>query len=321
MLNRQQTPKRAEPRASQGGGVRFAFTLIELLVVIAVIAILAALLLPALGRAKQQANTTQCMSNMKQIGIGFSLYSEDSADTFPAASIEVAIGLPFFTWDVAINTYIGGNPKVNEMIYQIGYTGNDFLDLSLMPKVLRCPLDTGPIQGPNIPFPQNGRRSYSMNQIQYYGGEIAMGPLPAPIDGLGINWLSPADSIPARPVLPGYKTSVVPSPASTINLVEMANGGNIFTAPVGVTCGAPAPLEALSGEAEASPGGWQTVAGDPLNYGLSVYQQQGYRFNYLFFDSHVSKLTMQQTVGNGTTNMPRGMWMLNPNSGDNYEAR
>src|SRR5690242_1739889 len=61
-----------------------AFTLIVLLVVIAVIAILAALLLPALSRAKAQAARTTCLSNQRQIGFAYTLYTSENRDFYPA---------------------------------------------------------------------------------------------------------------------------------------------------------------------------------------------------------------------------------------------
>ena len=79
------------------------FTLIELLVVIAIIAILAAMLLPALGRAKEYSKAITCTSNLKQLGYGFHMYADDYNGWMPRQGSFSVGGLE---WDAQLAEYV-----------------------------------------------------------------------------------------------------------------------------------------------------------------------------------------------------------------------
>lgn len=81
-----------------------AFTLIELLVVIAIIALLAAILFPVFGRARENARRSSCQSNLKQIALGVKQYTQDYDERFPNVPTTAPADSP--GWAYAIQPYV-----------------------------------------------------------------------------------------------------------------------------------------------------------------------------------------------------------------------
>src|SRR4051812_15996995 len=96
-----------------------AFTLIELLVVIAIIAILASLLLPALSSAKARAQRIKCTAQLKQLGLGFTLFATDHGDQYPPTAWSTGDYQYQLSWDDYIHRYIGGTDPEADLILGI----------------------------------------------------------------------------------------------------------------------------------------------------------------------------------------------------------
>jgi len=96
-----------------------SFTLLELLIVVAIIAVLAAILLPALKRAKDQARTSACLNNLKQLAVAFELYRSDYDDWLPGDSD----GVCPWIWPHRLNAYL----RVADPVVRSHSTRNPFV--------------------------------------------------------------------------------------------------------------------------------------------------------------------------------------------------
>ena len=267
-----------EVQRRRAGDKARAFTLIEILVVVAIIGLLAAILFPVFGRARDNARRSSCQSNLKQLGLGFSQYAQDYDEHLPFAFSDT----PDTSWDQCLQPYLG--------IKTIGSTAS--------PLILRCPNDSyDRTNGSCVAYSSQPQEYRSYSQPSKISGGAPLfiaGARRDNVTGLVCS------SCTTGYFNEGRNLAEVPSVATTLLLAENPGTRNRFRTATGPVVAGP------SGQ------GSQYACSSPVTIPPTHFDG----WNYLFTDGHVKWLMPETTVnlaGGGTTVNPKGMWTVADN--------
>lgn len=248
---------------------RTAFTLVELLVVIGIIAVLISILLPSLKQARESANTVQCMSNMRQIGMAILMYSNENGGSLPIHTTTSNV-----SFDDLLSRYDGRNlseDEINKSGLDVGTRDSNRLYL--------CPSET---------IYNTEQFGYFMTGLKRTGAQrsycFVRGPAAGGKARRGVYMPAKTD-----PELWTAKLSNrdIPVPVETIMMAEQRYQSTVGS-PTGQT------IDNASGQVN--------IAGTP------PLHAKGTKWNYLMADMHVVTLAPEETFGTGSATNPRGMW-------------
>ncbi|MGO8675122.1 MAG: prepilin-type N-terminal cleavage/methylation domain-containing protein [Limisphaerales bacterium] len=242
--------KRSNPAPPSPAGA--SFTLVELLVVVAIIAILAALLLPALSRAKAQANSTACKNHLHQMSLALKMYVNDYNGKYPYAGYQQPTA-SLFPWEQALETY-----------YPVTWTNPAY----------HCPGYKGAVSDHFGGIPGFHVGSYGYNTY----GTASSGFDPASQNarlGLGPDWY-PLDASSGFPLcLPAISESSVVAPSEMFAFAD----ARLY----------PAPMIYLPPFTNAVGESWM-LCGSPPAVAFPYPARHGKNYNFACCDGHVEAI-------------------------------
>jgi prepilin-type N-terminal cleavage/methylation domain-containing protein/prepilin-type processing-associated H-X9-DG protein len=308
------------------------FTLVELLVVIGIIALLISILLPALNKARAQAQLVQCASNMKQLGQAMVNYCTSNNGSYPqwsAGQTSVSeggtyMGPPY--WDSLLYPYLYSKPVLYNYVKGQAPVVKDNLGFLNQTTVFLCPsIDPANFVQGSLPY--NTWRSYSMNS-ELGGMQIYVPPSTAYPNGVN-NY---NDTVPVPPKMGSVRHSsqvmafAELSVAYPLGSADSANGAapdGVFLRPInndGAYTTFPGqnnpPLTQCYafGEDKEYPVhevkyfGGQSITTNPWDE--TIRQQMGY-VNICFADGHVESLILDMRISAVLLNPPpNGQWAI-----------
>jgi prepilin-type N-terminal cleavage/methylation domain-containing protein/prepilin-type processing-associated H-X9-DG protein len=275
------------------------FTLIELLVVIAIIAILAAILFPVFGRARENGRRSVCQSNLKQIGLAFAQYSQDYDEKLPLTGYDN--GGVMFAFDTVLSPYIGS---------KVSAAGNEGGSIWACPSdsFKRSVSDSGDQRTP---------RSYSLVVTRITPWNVGFVDTCAneATNSIG-GWCGAARKF-SNGVEVGRNVSEIGAPASTFLIAEVHTGENNLGYRYAGMVNHPINP---AGNPDWMTGSQDFVMKDYVLGGpkVLVTPQHLDGWNYLYADGHVKWLKPMATLGKNPVtraaqtdlSQPRGGWTV-----------